>query len=267
MSRSRPEPLNAGPVGLEGGGPLVAVVGALAEELAVLRSRSEIRRSFHWAGCRIDLARLGKTPLILAHTGEGRIRASSGMASILEGFPVGRVIIVGVSGGLSPELPPGGLMVADRVMDGEVCAPAPDQGWSHRAVDVARVRRGTVVTTSRVLCGPDDKRAAWNACGGSGPAAVDLESAAYARAASARGVPYLVVRAISDAAWERLPLDFNLCRRADGRIDRWAVALHAVKHPSTIRGLLRLKRRVAECAAHLADCVEEIVKPGSGAGV
>jgi len=91
------------------------------------------------------------------------------------------------------------------------------------------------------------------------PAAVDLETAAWARVAGELGVPYLAVRAVSDTASETLPVDFNRLRGADGRVRRSAVVLEAVRRPRLIPGLFDLGRRTRRCAERLADSVEAIL--------
>jgi hypothetical protein len=85
---------------------------------------------------------------------------------------------------------------------------------------------------------------------------VDLESATYARIAGSRGLDWLVARAVSDTAEEKLPLDFNRYRDARGAVRRGRVALYALRHPSVIPRLLGLGRRVADCAGRLADLTE-----------
>jgi len=92
--------------------------------------------------------------------------------------------------------------------------------------------------------------------------AADMESAAWARAAAARGVPYLVVRAISDALEDELPAYLPRCVGADGRIRRVAVVAHALRQPATIPTLLRMRRRVARCGEKLALFLRALLAEG-----
>jgi nucleoside phosphorylase len=48
---------------------------------------------------------------------------------------------------------------------------------------------------------------------------VDMESTAVADVCASRGLPFLIARSITDLLDEDLPLDFNLCRGEDGRVD------------------------------------------------
>jgi nucleoside phosphorylase len=87
---------------------------------------------------------------------------------------------------------------------------------------------------------------------GSPVATVDLETLAYARVAAAYGLPYLAVRAVLDAVDETLPLDFEACRAADGRVSNARVALTALAHPGSFASLWRLRARVKDASARLA---------------
>lgn len=112
-----------------------------------------------------------------------------------------------------------------------------------------------LLSAERIATTAGDKAALLRAAGvpADVPAAVDLETAAWARLAGGCGIPDLAVRAISDSAQETLPLDFNRFRDAGGSVLRSWVALHALGHPSVIAELRRLRRRLRRCAERLAD--------------
>jgi adenosylhomocysteine nucleosidase len=87
-----------------------------------------------------------------------------------------------------------------------------------------------------------------------GAAAVDMESAAIAQKAAEWGVPFFMVRAVSDRASEDMPLDFNEYRDAAGRFSRARIALAALTRPFTaIPALLRLDRNCRIAAESLGD--------------
>ena len=111
-------------------------------------------------------------------------------------------------------------------------------------------RSGTLVTVDRPLVAAAEK-AAWAARIGDGSAAVDMESAAWARAAAARGIPYIVVRAVSDAADEELPGYLSRCMDADGGIRRsaWRCARSRSRPRS---------RRCSPCAGACAIATERL---------
>jgi adenosylhomocysteine nucleosidase len=110
----------------------------------------------------------------------------------------------------------------------------------------AAMSEGPVVTVAHVACRAVDKRALAEA---SGAIAVDMESAAIAQAAAKAGVPFLVIRAVSDRADEDLPMDFNLWLTPWGRMRGIA---HVLTHPTIVRSLLRMKRQAEQGARSLA---------------
>ena len=65
------------------------------------------------------------------------------------------------------------------------------------------------------------------------------------------GIPYNVVRAVSDEAAETLPLDFEAFRCPSGTLRRADVVRHALIHPGVVAPLLRLRRRMTQVADRL----------------
>ncbi len=86
-----------------------------------------------------------------------------------------------------------------------------------------------------------------------------MESSAWARAAAAHGIPYVVFRAISDDAREELPGYLSRCMDRNGGIRRWQVALHAIVAPSTIPVLRRMQHRIRDSTDRLAAFVEHFL--------
>jgi len=236
-----------------------AVVTALREEVAPLLSRARVERRLRLRpGCFFRI-RLGGRPLVAGWTGDGNLCAAAGLRALLAEVRVEALWLMGIAGGLSPELGVGDLVVAGEVHDAEGTAPPPDPAWLERVLAVSGGAAGILVSAGRIATTPEEKAALWTSCGEPVPAAVDLETAAWARVAGELGVPYLAVRAVSDTASETLPVDFNRLRGADGRVRRSRVVLEAVRRPRLIPGLFDLGRRTRRCAERLADLAEAIL--------
>jgi len=124
-------------------------------------------------------------------------------------------------------------------------------------------REAVLLSSETILCSPESKAKAWRELGRQRPAAVDLESAAYAAVAARNGIPYVVLRAICDPAEEPLPFDLNRCRDRRGRVSQRKVVARAMLHPGDIAALWSLRRRVAVCSIKLARLVDEILNGGS----
>jgi adenosylhomocysteine nucleosidase len=213
--------------------------------------------------CPAALGRLEGVPVILASTGDGAARASRGAASILDRLPAGRVIVVGLCGGLTPSLEAGRLLVGRDVVEGGVAAPAPDASWIERTVHRTGATPATFLSSRDILCSAGAKARARADLAAGSIAAVDLETASFARAAAARGVPYIAIRAVSDTAEESLPLDFNSFRGPDGSVDPLRVAIRAILRPSVVPGLWRLRGRAELCSGNLARAVRALLAEGA----
>src|SRR4029077_1089866 len=129
--------------------------------------------------------------------------------------------------------------------------PAPDARLLAQALENTGTRAGTFLTVARPVVLASLKKALLQTLGDGGPAAADMESSAWARAAASRGIPYLVARAISDRAEEDLPECCGQCVGSDGAIRRSSVVLRALAQPATIPALLRMRGRVLACAERL----------------
>jgi hypothetical protein len=71
-------------------------------------------------------------------------------------------------------------------------------------------------------------------------AAVDMESAAVARAAARHGLPFAILRAIADPAQRPLPPAALVAMRADGGVDLAAVLGALARSPGQLPALVRL---------------------------
>jgi adenosylhomocysteine nucleosidase len=90
--------------------------------------------------------------------------------------------------------------------------------------------------------------------------AADMESLAVAEVCRDRGVPFLAVRIISDAADEALPPDVEHLLAQPGGPRQWGAALGAIcRRPSSAKDLLRLWHHANEDSDRLAKYLTEVV--------
>jgi len=227
-------------------GPTPAVVSAMREEIAPLLSAIDARPLLTEDTFRLYRGRAGDHSVMAAVLGDGATVAERGLQRLLEIIMPDRLLLIGFAGGLSSDLPSGALVQAATVQwlgDGEPIH-ADDS-------PLAGVDRGAVVSAARVLWAADSKQQAWSALGAPARCVVDLESWALVRRLQEAAIPWTVLRAVSDAANETLPLDFSALTDSDGRLIRSRVILSALRRPSTLAGLLRLRSRGRACARRL----------------
>ena len=233
----------------------IAIVTAFREEFGAILSRS---RDARFRGAFVE-ARIATAAVALCMTGDGAKNAGSAAFSLCREVRPSALLGAGVAGALSPDLAVGDLLVSLRIRDGEGDAPPPDPGLLEKALETTRARAGTLLTVERPEVLASRKIALGNTLDGGGPAAADMESAAWARAASSHRVPYLVVRAISDRSAEDLPEYLARCVGRDGGVHRPSVVLRALANPGTIPALLDLRRRIRACSEGLADFLEQFL--------
>ena len=223
----------------------IAILAALDEEIRAIRRA------------------LPEPPgVVLASTGDGPRRAAWGSALVLEQYRPLALIGAGIAGALSGSLAVGDIVASRRVRSSIGDTPAPDKGLLQRALAGGKAKAGTLVTVDRPVVSAGAKATLIAASGGDAVLAVDMESAAWAREAAVRGVPYLIVRVISDTVEEELPDFLPACVGADGSIRRGDVARRALLHPGAWGTLFRMRRRLRDASEILGSFLAELVKAG-----
>lgn len=242
---------------------VVAVVTAMPEEFKAIApgvSQAEHRRMGRGNRGFFLEGKIGGASVVLGLTGDGAARAFRSLEFLFEEFPVFFVIGAGAAGALVPSLRAGDIVVAARVVDEEGDAPPPDADWISRAVALG-AKPATVVTLAKLVCSSKEKKNLASRFGvtDSGPAVVDMESAAWARAATGRGVPYVILRAVSDTFEEELPGFLSSCLDGEGSVDRAAVARKLLLHPAALPVLLKARERVREGAGRVGLFLEKVL--------
>jgi adenosylhomocysteine nucleosidase len=177
-------------------------------------------------------------------TGMGPALAGEATRRALSGGSIDHVLVIGIAGGLDPDLPVGSLMVPARVQlypDGPVfdTHPLPP-----------RRAAGTLVTTDGLF----DDDAVWQPLREQGVGAVDMEAAGVAEVCEPAGVAWSVYRGISDRPDEHIvdQAVFALSK-PDGSADPVAVAKYLARDPRRAKALAHLNRCMQQAATLAAD--------------
>jgi hypothetical protein len=116
------------------------------------------------------------------------------------------------------------------------------------------VRTGIVISAAAPVCRASEKAALAERTGAD---LIDLESAAFAAAASSRGWRWGIVRGVSDTAHSDLPPDVGLWIDRLGRL-RWAALLVAIARRPVLAGfLLRLGRHARQAMKAVAERIDD----------
>jgi adenosylhomocysteine nucleosidase len=164
------------------------------------------------------------------------------------------ILSFGICGALSPELEIGTVIVGTEV----VCQDErwrTDEQWATGLASGCGAVKGTVAGTDSILLTETAKA---ELAKQSGTVAADMESHVVARIASAHGLPFAVLRAVSDDAHHALPPAAAFGLNNEGKVDYSAVMLSLLDDPSQWRVLIRTARDTNAALAALRQCVERL---------
>ena len=143
------------------------------------------------------------------------------------------LVSFGLAGGLDPALRPGQVIVPAIVIDG----PASWQTDPTLTEALGGATPGLLIGGGTVIASAIAKRAAFASTGAQ---AVDLESAAVARAAAHHALPFAALRAIADPAHRSLPQAALAALGPNGQIALVRVIRTALRHPAELPALIAL---------------------------
>ncbi|MDT8853162.1 5'-methylthioadenosine/S-adenosylhomocysteine nucleosidase [Pantoea dispersa] len=204
------------------------IIGAMEQEVTLLRDKIENRQTLTLAGCEIYTGTLNGVEVALLKSGIGKTAAALGTTLLLELCKPDLVINTGSAGGLAPTLQVGDIVVSDEVRyhDADVIAFGYEPGQMAGCPAAFVADSALIAAAERVI-----KQLDLNAVRGlvvSGDAfingaaplerirstfpqaiAVEMEATAIGHVCHQFKVPFVVVRAISDVADKASHLSFE----------------------------------------------------------
>lgn len=200
-------------------------------------------------------ARLARGLGCPVEAGGGKEEGAAEAAGQLLTRGVSGLVSFGLAGGIDPALAPGILIVPRAVVLGA-------ERWDTDAA----LSRWLGGGTGHVLAGGGGVLATAAAKAAlrrtTGVDAVDLESAAVARAATRAGVPFAALRAVCDPAGRDLPHAALAALDARGRIGGLRVIVAALAHPDELPALFRLAGDAARARGALRGRIRAIGRSG-----
>lgn len=203
----------------------------------------------------------GKHDLVVAISGVGMQRAMETSEHLIKEFRPSLLLSTGTCGGISADLKTGNLVIPHSVqyLSMHQADPLPfpavamDAELGQRLI-LARHRcgilgrEGLLLTTDRIVRTTAEKRAIMDI-----PeiTAVDMESAAIASAAEEQGVPFGIVRAVADPAWENLIVDYELILKGKSTATPLDVLGYLATHPWQLAAFVKDVKRVFHASAVL----------------
>lgn len=207
-----------------------AVIGAMEVEVGLVKASMGDVRATTVAGMDFYEGRLGGTDVVVVRCGVGKVNAGICVQVLADRFGVGQVINTGVAGALDPRLDMGDIVVSTDCVQHDVdvthlgYAPGQIPGidlWSFPADEalrtaavaaVGRVAPEVGVYEGRVVSGDlfvsDDAVRTRLVCD-FGACCCEMEGAAIAQAAHLNGLPFVVVRVISDKVGSTTAVEYS----------------------------------------------------------
>lgn len=227
----------------------IGLICAIPQELGHLRDALALTSSQGYGAGGFDVGTLDGHDVVLAGSGMGKVNATVVATLLADRFGCRTIVFSGVAGGLDPTLSIGDVVIADRVIQhdaglleegglltyqaGHVPFINPTDGLGH-AVDPAllsrvqaqltelrlpalsaaaggdgrapRIEYGTVLSGDQFVHSESARLRLYQAFGGR---AVEMEGGAVAQTCAAFGLPWLVIRALSDLAGADSRHDFG----------------------------------------------------------
>lgn len=206
----------------------VGIIGAMAQEVAILLAKMAETETTEIAGVKIYQGKIAGVEVALLQSGIGKTAAAIGTTLLLQTAKPDVVINTGSAGGLNPDLNVGDIVISTEVRHHDVDVTA----FGYEKGQLPANPPAFIAATDLVeLAIAKTKQAGFNAVSGlvcSGDlfvngeamianirqdfpsvAAVEMEAASIAQVCYAFGVPFVVVRAISDVADKQSHLSFD----------------------------------------------------------
>ncbi len=247
---------------------MILLFYAFAREIAPFKRRQSQRAPLAIDGLHGFRAEIGGKEFAVVGHGIGHRRATETARRALDSIPGAELVIgTGVVGALSSGLKPGDLVLSDRILtidsDGKV-EPAIVVSDSHlravgRSLSSAGIAysTGAILTSHRVLATGAEKRRAKET---TGAIAVDMESAAIAAEAAARGLPFLAIRAVLDEVDDEV-VGAEMAD-AEGNVRPLAATSYLIRNPATMLKLPRMIRNLSRATTAIADALTAIAHDG-----
>lgn len=207
---------------------ILGIIGAMNEELEILLSDMELQDKKTIANMTFNKGKLWNNDVVAVVCGIGKVNAAICTQILVSEYKVDKVINVGVAGGISKDIYPGDVVVAENLVEhdmdttafGDAHGQIPrldtfdfkcDSHLMERAKEACNNIKNINTFTGRIVSGDvfvaDVEKIKWlekefNAM------ACEMEGASIAHTCYLNNVPFVVIRSISDNANNGAHMDY-----------------------------------------------------------
>ena len=206
----------------------LGIIGAMAVEIATLKENMEAMKESARAGMTFYEGKLRGADAVVVQCGIGKVNAAMCTQILCDCFSVTHVVNTGIAGSLLAELDIGDLVISrdaihhdfdlhfwgrpiGQVPGFDVTAFPADEGMIRRAFEAAEAvnpghtKIGRVASGDQFICSKEQKEKIIADTQG---ICAEMEGASIAHAAYRNGVPFVIIRAISDKADDSAEMDY-----------------------------------------------------------
>ncbi len=206
---------------------MIGILGAMEAEVRLLEEMLGGATTVDSTGRDYVTGQLGGQEVVVSISGFGKVAAASTVTSMLDRFDAEAVVFSGVAGALDPDVTRGDVVIANELVQHDFDA-SPlfprfvipslqvdripgDAAWTDRAAAAAAragatVHRGLILSGDRFIDNDADRAELRSLFPDA--LAVEMEGAAVAQVCAEHRIPFVVIRAISDAADDDAATDF-----------------------------------------------------------
>jgi adenosylhomocysteine nucleosidase len=217
----------------------------------------------------------GKRPVVVVESGTGERRAAKATHAMIDAYRPRFVASAGFAGGLDPQVRRNDLVLANSL----IRLPSPSGGGrapcTHgrgeggemtlelatllpRLGDVPNLHQGRLLTADRVIRRREEKLQLGRQ---HAALAVDMETFVVAEVCRRRGVEFLSVRAISDAADDELPADIGKLLAQKSFAAQLGAAVGSIfRRPASVKDLFNLHQSALACSKRLATFLRMLLE-------
>lgn len=227
---------------------IYGIIGALPSEIALLTAQMQNKTVTDLAGLRFFKGMLGGQQTVVVKCGVGKVNAAVCTQALIDRFAVDAVINVGIAGGVSPDLQVLDTVVGTKLiqhdfdltpfgyaksymgsgMSADSSQPTVFKADEELALSCKEAAKaicgdthacydGVIVSGDAFIAGSEKKAALFETYRA---LAAEMEGAAIAQTATLSGVPFAVIRTISDLADGHAPISYE-------EIEKYAADLSA----------------------------------------
>lgn len=179
---------------------------------------------------------------LLALSGVGAAAAARAATLLIE-EGAGALVSWGCAAALDPRLKPGDLILPNRIIDADGLLLETSSDWRNRLFSRLAGRlsvyQDALAEGTAIIATPAEKARIFAE---TGAIALDMESAAIARAARRIEIPFLAIRTIADPAAMAVPTSVLAAQDETGKVRIPKVLGHALLNPGDLLGLIQLGR-------------------------